>query len=116
MTDLLLDPKTLVWAAWALGLGAPVAVLLGFLACLPRSAPWFKTGLFWGLVVSGPLLSGLWFVFNSIEEAFGLDSIVALSINLALFCLAGLVLGFVMRRGTRAAAGEPRGEDRKRQH
>ena len=46
----------------------------------------------------GPLNLFLWTVYNAIENFFGLDSVVALLINLGIFAVIGLVIGLLMRR------------------
>jgi uncharacterized RDD family membrane protein YckC len=53
----------------------------------------------------GALLAGaavltwpLWLVYNAIEDHFGLDSVAALLLNLALFAVIGTAGGFLMRR------------------
>lgn len=53
----------------------------------------------------GALLSGavvlvwpLWLVYNAIENRFGLDSVAALLLNLALFAIIGTAGGLLMRR------------------
>jgi hypothetical protein len=53
----------------------------------------------------GALLAGaavlawpLWLVYNAIEDHFGLDSVAALLLNLALFAVIGTAGGFLVRR------------------
>lgn len=79
----------------------------------PRAA-WAR-----GLVVAslGPAAFGLWMVYNTIENRYGLDSVRALLINLAMFVLVGLgasaLIGWVWERTESAApaAAETRGTD-----
>jgi hypothetical protein len=47
---------------------------------------------------AGILAYPLWVVYNSIEDHFGLDSVVALLLNLALFSVIGIVGGLALRR------------------
>lgn len=61
----------------------------------PSGAAWLKLGL---LALVGLLVYPLWLVYNSIEDALGLDSVAALLINLALFVGIGAVIGLAMRR------------------
>ena len=44
----------------------------------------------------GPLALLLWWLYNLIEDHYGLDSVPALLINLALFVVVGLTVGAVM--------------------
>ena len=44
------------------------------------------------------LVYPLWVVYNRIEDQFGLDSVLALGINGALFVTVGVVVGLGMRR------------------
>jgi hypothetical protein len=46
----------------------------------------------------GVLLFPLWVVYNRIEDQFGLDSVAALLINLALFAVVGALAGVALRR------------------
>jgi hypothetical protein len=55
--------------------------------------------------VQGALLSGcavllypLWRIYNLIEDHYGLDSVAALLINLALFAAVGVTAGVLLRR------------------
>lgn len=43
----------------------------------------------------GPLLAGLWFVYNAIEDHYGLDSVKALEINAFIFLLTAFLLGYL---------------------
>jgi hypothetical protein len=63
--------------------------------------------VFWLLAASGPLVWILWRAYNAIEDALGLDSLLALGINAALFLLVGTAIGFWLR------AGEKRSETSK---
>lgn len=44
------------------------------------------------------LLYPLWRIYNLIEDHFGLDSVAALLINLALFVVVGVTVGLLLRR------------------
>ena len=53
---------------------------------------------FWLLLGAlGPLALALWFVYNAIMDAFGLDSVRALIINLAIFLVVGVCVGMLFR-------------------
>ncbi len=48
----------------------------------------------------GPLLLVLWFAYNSIEDAFGLDSLLAMGLNALLFLgIGALVAAWVRQKG-----------------
>jgi hypothetical protein len=53
------------------------------------------TGLLVGLL--GPANWLLWRIFNGIEDRYGLDSVKAMLINLALFAALGIVVGLILR-------------------
>jgi hypothetical protein len=57
-------------------------------------------GLARGAWVAGimALLGPGWWVYNAIEDHFGLDSVAALLINGALFVVSGIVIGLALRR------------------
>jgi len=55
---------------------------------------------------AGILLYPLWLVYNRIEDAFGLDSVAALLLNLALFSLIGVAGGLAIRRAGAAPGPE----------
>ncbi|MFC1601775.1 hypothetical protein ACFL34_05445 [Candidatus Sumerlaeota bacterium] len=46
----------------------------------------------------GPLVVGLWFVYNALMDRFGLDSVLALGLNLAIFLAVGLLAGWLIGR------------------
>src|SRR3989442_1085768 len=79
---------------------AALAVLLP-LAGLAAGLAWGATrgrgrsGALQGLIVglSGPLVWLLWRAYNAIENHYGLDSVKALLLNLALFAAVGIVIG-----------------------
>lgn len=50
------------------------------------------------VVAAGILAWPLWMVYNRIEDQFGLDSVAALLINLALFVAVGVGGGFLIRK------------------
>ncbi|HEU4753174.1 MAG TPA: hypothetical protein VFU47_08695 [Armatimonadota bacterium] len=85
--------------------GVALAILSGLalLAALLLGAA-FRTrkraGLLRGALVAGALvLAGpLWQIYNGIEDRFGLDSVAALLINLALFVALGAAAGLLLRR------------------
>jgi glucose uptake protein GlcU len=51
-----------------------------------------------GIALIGPLLYILWFVYNAIENHYGLDSVKALLINLGLFTVVGIVVALLFAR------------------
>ena len=55
--------------------------------------------VFWLLGASGPLIWVLWRAYNAIEDTLGLDSILAMGINAALFLLAGTAIAFWIKAG-----------------
>jgi hypothetical protein len=60
-------------------------------------------GLAWGLLI-GPGNLVLWFVYNSITDRLGLDTVKNLLVNLGLFVALGLMGGFIYGRATRGSA------------
>ena len=68
-------------------------------------------GLGAGLV--GPAALGLWWIYNRVEDDYGLDSVQALLTNMGIFVVAGILGGWLLRwlwRATRPeAAAETRG-------
>ena len=55
---------------------------------------------FVGLAAGGPLVlvGVLWRIYNAITDRLGLDTVLNLAVNLALFVLIGLACGFAWRR------------------
>jgi hypothetical protein len=47
------------------------------------------------IALVGPLVAGLWFLYNAIEDHYGLDSVKALLINFALFIAVGLLISYL---------------------
>src|SRR5437773_1592903 len=90
----LVDAGQVSAALAVLSLAALVlAIVLGLLARQRR-------GLLRGalLAACAALAWPAWLVYNAIEDHFGLDSVAALLINLALFAAAGTLGGLVVRR------------------
>jgi len=87
----------LVVAALSLGLPVLALVLGGILGSF--TVGW-RRGLLLGGVVAllGPLCWAMWLVYGWVIARFGLDSVRALLINLALFALVGVLAGFLLRR------------------
>jgi len=48
------------------------------------------------LLLGGGALAGMWRVYNSLTQHFGLDSVKGLLVNLALFTIAGVILGLLI--------------------
>jgi hypothetical protein len=86
-----------------------VALLVGAVWGRRRGA--VRSGLIRGAAIAslGPAALALWWVYNLFEDRYGLDSILALGINLAIFvvfgALAGVAIGWTWRR-TAPASGE----------
>jgi len=84
-----------------IGLGVlSVAALILGVVCFFRfrqgRAPVWARAAF--LAGAAALAWPLWLVYNGIEDHFGLDSVAALLINLALFALVGTAAGLTFRR------------------
>ena len=78
----------------------PVCALAAWGLARPRVvAAMPNLRLFWLLAASGPLIWILWRAYNEIEDALGLDSILALGINAALFLLVAAAIAFWLRAG-----------------
>lgn len=105
MIEFLLDEKNVGLAGSLVAAITPLAALVLFLILLPRSQKWVRSGLFWVAGFSGPLLVTLWYLYNGIEDRFGLDSVFALCLNLLIFCIVGLSLGMVVRLTMKKHAG-----------
>jgi len=93
-----------------LAIALPMAgLLIGVIAgaVRRRTARDALLGLLCGL--SGPAIWVMWRVYNGIIGRFGLDSVKGLLVNLALFLVAGVVIGLaagvVRRRMTAPASG-----------
>src|SRR5262245_50332952 len=76
----------------------PVGLAAGTAWGAARGQP--RVGAVRGLIAGllGPLVWVLWKIYNAIEDHYGLDSVKALLINLALFILIGLIAGFLWSR------------------
>lgn len=77
------------------GVSLVLATVLMILGRLRKSEGMVRTAL---LVAAGMLLYPLWMVYNQIEDHFGLDSVTALVLNLALFSVVGIAGGLALRR------------------
>jgi hypothetical protein len=53
-----------------------------------------RTGVM--LAAAGPLLWLLWLVYGGIVQHFGLDSVKGLILNIAIFVIAGAVIGILL--------------------
>jgi Kef-type K+ transport system membrane component KefB len=92
----LVDAAQVGTALAVLSVMALLAALgLGFQVRRRRSAALVRAALIAGAVA---LVYPMWVVYNSIEDHFGLDSVAALLINLALFMAAGAAVGLALRR------------------
>jgi hypothetical protein len=82
-----------------LAFATPVAAVIGGIvhrrfAGGQRRRVWVLWAAF-GLL--GPLNFGLWPLYNSIEDRWGLDSVRALLVNFGVFIALGLALGLLLR-------------------
>jgi chromate transport protein ChrA len=75
-----------------LGCIAFYIILRRRLAGQPTAKVWIA-----GIGIFGPLVWVLWHVYNAIENAYGLDSVRGLVINLLLFIVVGIVFGLILR-------------------
>ncbi|HET9869077.1 MAG TPA: hypothetical protein VFR02_01085 [bacterium] len=57
-----------------------------------RPLLWAQAGL---AALGGPLVAALWFVYNAIEDHYGLDSVKALGLNAALFLAVGVLFSYL---------------------
>ncbi|MBN1867377.1 hypothetical protein JW916_08795 [Candidatus Sumerlaeota bacterium] len=100
MIDLLVSPRFADVAGWFLGFIWPLGGLFALWYWHRRPSPHarvIQTVLLF-LTVLGPFIVGMWFVFNAVVGWLGLDSVAALLVNLAIFIVAGVALGFVVQR------------------
>ena len=80
----------------------PVCALAAWGASKPKIvAAMPNLRLFWLLGASGPLIWVLWRAYNTIEDALGLDSMLAIGINAGLFLRVGTAIAFWVRAGER---------------
>lgn len=71
------------------------------------------SGLFWGYVkglylpyvirgaavgLLGPVIGGMWLIYNQVIELYGLDTVANLFINIFIFSCSGLFLGLLFRK------------------
>ncbi|HNY26841.1 MAG TPA: hypothetical protein PLA90_00590 [Candidatus Sumerlaeota bacterium] len=97
MLQFLQDPTYTRYGGVFLAILTPVVGLLTLSYRRQDRGRWMALPLFWLLAFSGPLLVGLWWIFNAIEETLGLDSILAMLLNLAFFALIGIGIGALLR-------------------
>lgn len=97
MLQILQDPAYTRYVGVFLAILTPVAGLLTLFSRRQDRRRWMALPLFWLLAFSGPLLVGLWWIFNAIEDTLGLDSILAMLLNLGLFALIGIGIGALLR-------------------
>jgi len=106
MTRYLLNPSTINWLGLAFAILTPVVGIATLVLARQRRSWLQSLPLFWILTATGPLILVLWFVYNAIEDALGLDSVFALLTNLCLFSLIGLGLGAFVHYRTPGLRGE----------
>jgi len=90
----LVDPATAERIVLALA-ALMVVVGLGAGAILGLWRRPFGPNFLGGAAVAllGPVVWLLWRVYNAVENAFGLDSVRALTVNLIVFVIAGFAIG-----------------------
>jgi len=106
MLEFLLSPKLVSLLGWILFFGTPLGAAVAWAVWRVRRGDLTGNALFWIIGLSGPLLSVLWRVFNSIEDYFGLDSLIALLLNLVLFAAIGVSLSGIAKWTLRGGAGK----------
>ncbi len=102
MIDFILNPRVAIWAGVILAIATPVAGAGVYVWRRKASPTLARYPLFWILSALGPLLAVLWMLFNAIENFLGLDSALALGLNLTVFSLIGIGLGAAVRYGSPA--------------
>src|SRR5437867_1862238 len=93
----LVDLAAVEWWFGILAVALPV-LAMGIGAALQfgaRRPGTLAIGIALGLL--GPINWLLWRVYNRIEDHYGLDSVKAMLLNLALFAALGLAVGFALR-------------------
>lgn len=93
-----------------LALATPLAALA--VAVLGRGRPWLRDNprLRADLAVaaaSGPLLAGLWRVYNGVLATWGFDSLAAVGVNAAVFAATAVAIGLTHRALARRPAPRP---------
>jgi flagellar biosynthesis protein FlhB len=65
-----------------------------------RKKIWTGEARLWLVLAAaaGPVNLLLWIIYNAIENAYGLDSVRALLLNLLFFLLLGIIAGIIIRR------------------
>ncbi len=95
----LIDPKSAERVLLFIAVAGPlIGVIFGALlgAHTRRARVSILTGVLIGCV--GPLIYGLWHVYGAITDAFGLDSVANLVLQLILFAAIGALLGVAVIR------------------
>jgi hypothetical protein len=105
LVDLEAVERLFTWLAVlmpVLAIGAGAAVQFG-----ARRAGGVRIGILVGLL--GPVNWLLWRIYNGIEDYYGLDSVKAMLLNLALFAALGVAVGIGVRAFRRSGvhAGPP---------
>ena len=93
MVDWVLKEENARWIIQTMIVGTPVLALILLVLAWPRRAMLVRSPFFCASALSGPAIALLWAMFNRIEDAFGLDSIFSVMINLVLFSLLGVLCG-----------------------
>jgi apolipoprotein N-acyltransferase len=96
-----------VGTALAVLSGVALLVGLALLAMARKSETAKRTGL---VAVCVALGFPMWWIYNAIEDALGLDSVAGLLANLALFVALGIGVGLALRRFWPSEAGVQHGD------
>ncbi len=98
MLNLILNERFILYLFIILALLTPAGVGVYFLLMRGKNlSPVMRLWLI-AVAIAGPLNLILWIVYNAIENVFGLDSVVALLINLALFLAVAVIAGIILSR------------------
>jgi hypothetical protein len=98
MLQFLLTPNHVAILLWIFAALTPLAALGGWRLCKKRWRHYCKERWFKVAGAFGPLALALWYVFNGIEDRFGLDSVPALGLNLLIFCGIGIGISAYLRK------------------
>jgi hypothetical protein len=91
----LIDEKVFVAGLYAAaGAIAFAGLLIGLIAWRLKKSRGIVAGI--ALLLGGGALAGMWLVYNTLTQHFGLDSVKGLLINLALFAVIGVLLGLII--------------------
>ncbi|MBN2054633.1 hypothetical protein JW905_06910 [bacterium] len=107
--DFILNEQNVAMLLWWLAVVTPAIGIIigGALGIMTRALRFYGA---WGLVLGliGPLLLGLWKLYNAITNVLGLDTVKNLLVNLAVFIVIGIVLGIALSFLPRRTATTPK--------